>query len=89
MLNNGPYTFKLRQRILGDKGHLSNYDSSLYLSKFIGNNTKCIMLAHLSEKNNTKELALSTLSSRLKDSNLSVEKIVILEQDMASEEILV
>ena len=28
MLNNGPYPFKLRQRILGDKGHLSNEDGA-------------------------------------------------------------
>ena len=55
MLNNGPYPFKLRQRILSDKGHLSNYDSAKYLSTFVGNNTKYILLAHLSEENNTKD----------------------------------
>ena len=55
MLNNGSYPFNLRQRILSDKGHLSNYDSAKYLSSFIGNNTKCIILAHLSEDNNTEE----------------------------------
>ena len=32
MLNNGKYPFELRQRILSDKGHLSNYDSAKYLS---------------------------------------------------------
>ena len=44
MLNNGRYPFELRQRILSDKGHLSNYDSAKYLSKFIGNKTKYILL---------------------------------------------
>ena len=53
MLTNGRYPFELRQRILSDKGHLSNYDSAKYLASFIGDNTKYIILAHLSEENNT------------------------------------
>jgi len=89
MLNNGTYSFSLRQRILGDKGHLSNYDCSLYLSKFIGSNTKCVMLAHLSEENNTKELAYDTLLERLSLKNQTIDKIVILEQDVCSEEVVV
>ena len=72
MLNNGSYPFNLRQRILSDKGHLSNYDSAKYLSSFIGNNTKCIILAHLSEDNNTEELAYETLVSRLKKETSSI-----------------
>ena len=48
MLNNGSYPFYLRQRILSDKGHLSNYDSAKYLGEFIGEKTKYVMLVHLS-----------------------------------------
>lgn len=89
MLNNGPYPFKLRQRILSDKGHLSNYDCSKYLSNFIGNNTKCIMLAHLSLDNNTPNLAYDTLLERLTNNNQNVDKILILKQNECSEEILI
>ena len=89
MLNSGPYAFSLRQRILGDKGHLSNYDSSLYLSKFIGEKTKYIMLAHLSEENNTPDIAYDTLIERLESNNQNVDKIIVLEQNVCSEEILV
>lgn len=89
MLNNGPYPFKIRQRILGDKGHLSNYDCSKYLSNFIGNNTKCIMLAHLSQDNNTPNIAYNTLIERLNNTNHNVEKIIILKQDICSEEVLI
>ena len=89
MLNNGPYPFKLRQRILGDKGHLSNYDCSKYLSKFIGDSTKCIMLAHLSQDNNTPSIAYDTLIERLNNNNQSIDKIIILEQDTISEEVLI
>lgn len=88
MLNHGPYSFQLRQRILGDKGHLSNYDCSRYLSNFIGDKTKCIVLAHLSEENNTKELAYDTLMERLNESELEVERIVIAMQDKETEEIV-
>ena len=85
MLNNGSYPFNLRQRILSDKGHLSNYDSAKYLSSFIGNNTKCIILAHLSEDNNTEELAYNTLIVRLNDSDTHVDNIIIAKQNKETE----
>lgn len=81
MLNNGRYPFELRQRILSDKGHLSNYDSAKYLSKFIGNKTKYILLAHLSEENNTKELALDTLNERLNKENIHIDHIIVTSQN--------
>lgn len=87
MLNNGSYSFKLRQRILSDKGHLSNYDCARYLANFIGDNTDTIVLAHLSEENNTRELAYDTLMERLGESNRSVRRILIAKQDEETEEI--
>lgn len=85
MLSNGPYPFSLRQRILSDKGHLSNYDSSKYLSSFIGDNTKYILLAHLSEDNNTEELAYETLVNRLKQDNRQIPNIIITKQNKETE----
>lgn len=85
MLTNGKYPFQLRQRILSDKGHLSNYDSAKYLSSFIGDNTKYILLAHLSEENNTEELAYETLISRLNNDNKHVDNIIIAKQDKETE----
>ena len=85
MLNNGTYPFELRQRILSDKGHLSNYDSAKYLSKFIGPNTKKIILAHLSEENNTIELALKTLNERLNKENIKFNNIIIAKQNKETE----
>lgn len=89
MLNHGPYSFALRQRILGDKGHLSNYDCSRYLSTFIGDKTKCIVLAHLSRDNNTSELAYGTLLERLSEHDQHVGMILIAKQDEVTEEICV
>ena len=81
MLNNSSYPFATRQRILSDKGHLSNYDSAKYLSKFIGDKTKYILLAHLSEENNTKDLAYNTLIDRLNKENIKFDNIIITEQN--------
>ena len=89
MLNNGRYSFSLRQRILGDKGHLSNYDCSRYLSSFIGDKTDTIILAHLSEENNTSTLAYDTLINRFNSNNQSVKNIIIAKQDEETEEVLV
>jgi len=85
MLSNGKYPFQLRQRILSDKGHLSNYDSSKYISSFIGERTKYVMLAHLSEENNTEELAYKTLIDRLDKDNKSIPNIFVLKQDKETE----
>ena len=80
MIIEGKYNFHLKQRILIDKGHLSNKDSSYYLSKFIGDKTKTIVLAHLSDDNNTYELALNTLLETLDKNKLRVDNILIAKQ---------
>lgn len=85
MLNNSSYPFATRQRILSDKGHLSNYDSAKYLSNFIGTKTKYILLAHLSEENNTEELAYNTLIDRLNQENIKIDNIIIAKQNKETE----
>lgn len=89
MLNNSSYPFATRKRILSDKGHLSNYDSAKYLSNFIGDKTKYILLAHLSEENNTKELAYQTLIDRLTKEKQTVENIIIAEQNKETDYITI
>lgn len=49
-----------KQRIMSDVGHLCNEDSAFASLKMIGPNTKEIVLAHISEEANDKELALKT-----------------------------
>lgn len=85
MLNNSSYPFATRQRILSDKGHLSNYDSAKYLSKLVGDKTKYILLAHLSEENNTKDLAYNTLIERLNKENIQIDNIIITSQNKETE----
>lgn len=51
-------TYELKQRIMSDVGHLCNEDSAVASLQIIGDKTKEIYLAHLSEEANTPEVAL-------------------------------
>ena len=75
MLTHGPYPEWLQKRVLSDFGHLSNKFAGIYLSKLIDENTKNILLLHLSEKNNTESCALDTVKEALSDSEFSFDKI--------------
>lgn len=76
MLMDGSYQYHLKQRIISDRGHLSNKDSSYYLSKLIGNDTKYIVLAHLSKENNTPDIALNTLLTMLDETDFKIATLV-------------
>ncbi len=56
----------LKQRILGDEGHLNNEDCAKILSCIIGAKTKMIVLAHGSQEANTVELAMEATMKMLK-----------------------
>lgn len=66
MLRMGAYPWSLKQRILGDKGHLSNEDGALVMTDVITDNTKRIYLGHLSKENNLVELAHMTVEETLR-----------------------
>lgn len=85
LMNNPHYPHHIKNRIMGDKGHLSNKDSAYYLSKLIGNNTKKVVLAHLSEHNNTPSLALETLQNTLHKKNIQFKNIEIAKQNEQTE----
>lgn len=57
MLQVGPYPYHLKQRILSDRGHLSNENSGRLLSRILHDNLQAILLGHLSHENNLPELA--------------------------------
>ncbi len=58
MLQNGPYPYELKQRILSRRGHLSNRDSADLAASLCAQGTRGFLLAHLSEENNEPTLAL-------------------------------
>ncbi len=85
MLMEGKYPHHLKHRVVGDVGHLSNVDSAYYLSKLIGEDTKKIVLIHLSKDNNTKELAFNTLKDTFNKNNIMFNDIEISNQDEKTE----
>jgi phosphoribosyl 1,2-cyclic phosphodiesterase len=65
MLQAGPYSWSLKQRVGGDLGHLENLASANLLSKLDNSRLQHIVAAHLSAKNNTPMLAQSALAKVL------------------------
>ena len=70
MLANGPYPPELQQRIRSNVGHLSNDDSAALQVQLVQNGTRHIILAHLSEVNNTPGLALNTAKAAFAAANV-------------------
>lgn len=82
MLMDGPYPRFLKERVISDRGHLSNKTVAGYLKRITSNNTSCVILAHLSEKNNTEELAYNEVNKAIQDKNI---KLLIAKQDEETE----
>lgn len=85
MLMDGPYPYYLQQRVRGDKGHLSNKQASDYLCKFIGDNTKKIVFAHISEHNNSYEKVIETFNEELSKNDMKFDDVLIAKQNEATE----
>jgi phosphoribosyl 1,2-cyclic phosphodiesterase len=65
MLMVGAYPYYLKQRILGERGHLSNDTAAELLCKVLHTELKYVILAHLSKENNLPELAYETVRIEL------------------------
>ncbi len=60
LLTNPNYPFNVKKRINSDMGHLSNDQTNQYIRQFVGECTEHVCFAHLSEKNNDKDLVALT-----------------------------
>lgn len=69
---------QLINRILSDEGHLSNVDSASYMASLVGQRTKQIFLAHISQDANTPEIALSTYKKIFKKKHINLDNIEII-----------
>jgi len=77
MLAHGDYPYPLKQRIAGRFGHLDNGSAADLLSHLDNSKLKHVFAAHLSQQNNTRELARAALARAL---NCAPEWIGIAEQ---------
>ena len=74
MLLNTNRPFELKNRIMSEKGHLCNEDSAIAAISIIGEDTKEIVLAHLSEEANTPEVALAAYQKIFKHFGVPFDK---------------
>lgn len=79
MLQKGSYPWYLKRRIMSNKGHLSNTDAGWLLARLARKNNTKVMLAHLSQENNSPELAKATVKGILEEEGLQIGKDIDLE----------
>ncbi len=84
MLERGPYPYFLKKWIKGDDGHLSNIQSSSCILENAKSRLKYLILCHLSEHNNTPELAFNIHKKMLKQRNNFKPKIFVSTKDPVS-----
>mgnify|MGYP001090468603 CR=1 FL=1 len=65
MLQVGSYPYYLKQRILGNRGHLSNETAGRLLCRLLHDQMKAVFLGHLSRENNYEALAYETVCSEV------------------------
>lgn len=79
MLEIGPYPPILKKRVRGLKGHLSNIDCGKILGEMLTGMGESVLLSHLSEENNTPELAYSTVIDYLSSLGLDTKTDAVIE----------
>ncbi len=75
MLATGRYPRRLKDRIAGTRGHLSNVTAARTLAEVATGREQKVLLAHLSDENNTPQSALGTVRRILSDSGVDSIKI--------------
>jgi phosphoribosyl 1,2-cyclic phosphodiesterase len=67
MLLEGEYPYFLKQRVAGEYGHLSNEMAGELILNHASPHLEYVLLSHLSENNNTPDIALQTFQSAVKE----------------------
>ena len=70
----GPYPYRLKLRVMGKMGHLSNDQAADALADSLEGRGESVFLSHLSKTNNTEALSKITVESKLKSLGLDTEK---------------
>ena len=79
MLKNGKYPYNLKKRIMSDTGHLSNENAAWLATQLAMWGTRKIILGHLSEQNNTSDIAFNTAKAKLLENKIVPNADVILK----------
>ncbi|HRR89705.1 MAG TPA: MBL fold metallo-hydrolase, partial [Eubacteriales bacterium] len=79
LLLSGSYPERLKRRIMGAQGHLSNDASAEVIKHVLNSKLKRIILGHLSMENNLPELAFSSAALAIEDLGAQINKDVCLD----------
>ena len=77
MLYSSSYPYRLKKRILGNDGHLSNENAGQLISELSKYGLKHVMLGHLSKENNFPELAYQTVINELNSNNVCMDNLCV------------
>jgi phosphoribosyl 1,2-cyclic phosphodiesterase len=84
MLRNGRYPYRLRRRVSGRMGHLSNAQAGSILARSLRRDNTDVWLAHLSKENNSAALAVRTVHGYLKAAGLGGVSLEVAQRDRPS-----
>lgn len=79
LMKSDKYPFVIKQKIMSDDGHLSNDQCYDCLEKVVGNLTKIVMYAHVSENNNLHSLIEKRFNTVNVEKQLVLDKSEIVE----------
>lgn len=85
MLHDGPYPWHLKQRVRGRHGHLSNTQAAELLEDLLWPELQAVFMAHMSETNNTEELARQRMDRVLNGQNCCRPQLIVGQVAVASE----
>lgn len=87
MLLNGDYPFELKRRIKSTVGHLSNSQTALLLERVLKSGIETVILAHLSENNNTPAIAYNSAKAVMRRLKVGTKLKVATQNDICETEI--
>lgn len=76
-LRSGPYPYYLKARILGEQGHLSNEAGGDLVRQCVEAGANTVLLAHLSQENNTPALALKAATQALENAGIDLGTVTL------------
>lgn len=88
MLQDGPYPWQLKQRVGGPLGHLSNDEAAALLERVVDARCQLVVLAHLSEQNNSPPKALQAAARALRRAGRSEVRLRVAAPDRPVEAVV-
>lgn len=82
LLRDGPYPWKLKQRVRSNHGHLSNNAAGNLLQSLLWNGLETVFLGHLSETNNRPDLAVEVVREVLEKQNICEPQVLLGKQQL-------